>query len=225
MKLVERHIIKSNHRFYKKIDRLCWQSKNLYNYANYLIGQSFILEGIYHSYPEIEKKVQRSEPYQAITAKVSQQILIVLDRNWRSFLATNQVDREQPEKFKGRPKLPKYKKKETGRNLLIYTEQAISKIQLKQGIIHPSQTDIYLKTRVDTDNIKQVRIVPRLNYYVIEVIYETELLQYELEENPMASIDIGLNNLATLSFNQFAGLKPLLINGRPLKSLNQYYNK
>ncbi len=149
---------------------------------------------------------------------------MVLDRSWRGFLAANLTVQEEPEKFKGRPKLSKYKKKETGRNLLVYTVQTISKRQLKQGIIHLSQTDIYLKTKVEASKIKQVRIVPRLNHYVIEVIYETALQQYELEENRIASIDIGLNNLATLTFNQ-AGIKPLLINGRPLKSLNQYYNK
>jgi IS605 OrfB family transposase len=77
---------------------------------------------------------------------------------------------------------------------------------------------------VEREQIKQVRIVPRLNHYVIEVIYEAKPRQYELKQNLFASIDIGLNNLATLTFNQ-AGIKPLLINGRPLKSINQYYNK
>jgi IS605 OrfB family transposase len=224
MKLVERHIIRNNHRSYQEIDRLCWLSKNLYNRANYLIRQSFILEGNYRNYNDIQKGLQGEECYQAIPAKVSQQILMVLERNWTSFQEANKTYQEQPEKFKGRPKLPKYKNKETGRNLLVYTVQAISKRQLKQGIIHPSKTEIYLKTQVEPSQIKQVRIVPRLNHYVIEVIYETEPQQYELEENRIASIDLGLNNLATLTFNQ-AGIKPLLINGRPLKSLNQYYNK
>jgi IS605 OrfB family transposase len=224
MKLVERHIIRSNHRFYPEIDRLGWLSKNIYNYANYLIRQSFIFEEIYRPYNDIQKAVQVSECYQALPAKVSQQILMILDTNWRSFLSANRAFQSQPEKFKGRPKLPKYKQKESGRNLLVYPVQAISKRQLKQGIIHPSQTEIYLKTRVDTSQIRQVRIVPRLNHYVIEVIYETEPQQYELEQNRIASIDLGLNNLATLTFNQ-AGVQPLLINGRPLKSLNQYYNK
>lgn len=224
MKLVERHIIRNNHRFYQEIDRLCWQSKNLYNYANYLIRQSFIFERTYRHYNDIQKAIQGSEAYQAIPAKVSQQILMVLDKNWKSFQAANLAYQETPSKFNGRPKLPKYKNKDTGRNLLVYTVQAISKIQLKQGIIHPSKTGIYLNTKVETSKIKQVRIVPRLNHYVIEVIYEAEPTQYQLEENRVASIDLGLNNLATLTFNQ-AGIKPLLINGRPLKSLNQYYNK
>ncbi len=130
MRLVERHIIRSNHRFYQEIDRLCWLSKNLYNYANYLIRQSFIFERKYRNYNDIQKALQRSESYQAIPAKVSQQILMVLERNWKSFPAANLAAQEQPEKFKGRPKLPKYKNIETGRNLVIYTVQAISKRQL-----------------------------------------------------------------------------------------------
>jgi putative transposase len=224
MRLVERHIIQPRHRFFCEIDRLCWLSKNLYNYANYKVRQSFIFEKKYRPYLDIQKAVQGTEPYQALPAKVSQQILMVLDRNWKSFLAANLAYKEHPERFLGRPKLPKYKKKESGRNLLIYTNQALSQPQLKQGIIHPSQTEIYLKTTVETSKIKQVRIIPRLNHYVIEVIYEAEQVQYELDENSYASIDMGLNNLATLTFNQ-AGIQPLLINGRPLKSINQYYNK
>ncbi|MGD1701306.1 RNA-guided endonuclease InsQ/TnpB family protein [Dapis sp. BLCC M229] len=224
MRLVERHIIQKNHRFYTEIDRLCFLSKNLYNYANYLVRQSFIFENIYLSYYQLQKTLQSQEYYQAMPAKVSQQILMILERNWKSFLAANEIYKENPSKFKSRPCLPGYKNKMTGRNIVVYTTQAISKRQLKQGIINPSKTGIHLKTLVPTSQIKQVRLVPRLNHYVIEVIYEKCEKQYELEKNRCASIDIGLNNLATLTFNQ-AGIKPLLINGRPLKSINQYYNK
>ena len=224
MRLVERHIIQKNHRFYQEIDRLCFFSKNLYNYANYLIRQSFIFEKIYLNYNRLQKILQASTAYQALPAKVSQQILMVLDRNWRSFLAANKVYQATPDKFLDRPKLPKYKKKDSGRNLVIYTIQAVSKPLLKQGIIHPSKTDIYLRTKVESQQIKQVRIIVKLNHYVIEVIYESSPKQYLLEANRCASIDIGLNNLATLTFNQ-ARIKPILINGKPLKSLNQYYNK
>ena len=219
MRLVERHIIKKNHRFYAEIDRLCFLSKNLYNYANYLVRQSFIFENTYRNYHDIQKTLQSQLDYQAMPAKVSQQVLMILDRNWISFKESNLAYKETPSKFKARPRLPGYKHKVKGRNVVVYTAQAISKKQLKQGIINPSQTAIYLKTKVDTSKIKQFRLVPRLNHYVIEVIYEAEKQQYELEENSYASIDIGLNNLATLTFNQ-AGIKPLLINGKPLKSIN-----
>ncbi|NEO51935.1 MAG: IS200/IS605 family element transposase accessory protein TnpB [Okeania sp. SIO3B5] len=224
MRLVERHIIQKNHRFYPEIDRLCFLSKNLYNYSNYLVRQSFIFENTYLSYYDLQKTLSTQLDYQEIPAKVSQQILMILDRNWKSFLAANEVYKNNPSKFKFRPRLPGYKNKVTGRNIVVYTTQAISKKELKQGIINPSKTGIYLKTLVPTSQIKQVRLVPRLNHYVIEVVYEATEKQYELEKNRCASIDIGLNNLATLTFNQ-AGIKPLLINGRPLKSINQYYNK
>ncbi len=224
MRLVERHIIQENHRFYAEIDRLCFLSKNLYNYANYLVRQSFIFENTYRSYHDIQKMLQNQEDYQAIPAKVSQQVLMIIERNWKSFKEANVAYKETPSKFKARPRLPGYKHKIKGRNVVVYTKQAISKKQLKQGIINLSKTEIYLKTKVDTSKIKQVRLVPKLNHYVIEVIYEANKTQYELEENRYASIDIGLNNLATLTFNQ-AGIKPLLINGKPLKSINQYYNK
>ncbi|MGK7932492.1 MAG: RNA-guided endonuclease InsQ/TnpB family protein [Microcystaceae cyanobacterium] len=224
MKLVERHIIKHSHRFYSEIDRLCFASKNLYNCANYLIRQSFIFEKTYLNYNTIQKTVQGTEPYQALPAKVSQQILMILDKNWKSFQAANQSYYQNPEKFLGKPKLPKYKHKEKGRNVVVYTTRALSKRSLKQRIIHPSKTDIYLKTKVEIDKIKQVRLIPKLNHYVIEVIYETVIQQQQLNPEAIGSIDIGLDNLATLTFNQ-AGLSPLLVNGRPLKSINQYYNK
>ncbi|WP_287521461.1 hypothetical protein [Okeania sp. SIO2C2] len=105
-------------------------------------------------------------------------------------------------KFNARPRIPRYKNQITGRNLVVYRTQAISKKQLKQGIINPTYTGIYLKTLVPTSQIKQVRLVPRLNHYIIEVIYEKCEKQYELEKNRCASIDIGLNNLATLTFNK-----------------------
>lgn len=224
MKLVERHIVKSSHRFYAEIDRLCFASKNLYNYANYLIRQAFILENNYLNYHTIQKTLQGTEPYQALPAKVSQQVLMILDKNWKSFQAANHSYYQNPDPFLGRPKLPKYKHKEKGRNVVVYTIQALSKRALKQGIIHPSKSEIYLKTQVEIEQIKQVRLVPKLNHYVIEVVYETAIQQHQLNSESIASIDIGLDNLATLTFNQ-AGLSPILVNGRPLKSINQYYNK
>jgi IS605 OrfB family transposase len=118
--------------------------------------------------------------------------------------------------------LPKYKNKETGRNLVIYTEQALSQPMLRAGVIKPSQTEIRVKTQVKS--VKQVRLIPKLDHYVLEVVYEQEKSQQQLDTQRIASIDIGLNNLATVTFNQ-AELKPFLINGKPLKSINQYFNK
>ncbi len=113
MRLVERHIIQKNHRFYPEIDRLCFLSKNLYNYSNYLVRQSFIFEKTYISYYDLLRTLSTQSDYQAIPAKVSQQILMILDRNWKSFLAANEVYKQNPSKFNARPRIPKYKNKIT----------------------------------------------------------------------------------------------------------------
>src|SRR5215469_13269147 len=93
-------------------------------------------------YSEMDKRMQSHEAYKALPAKVSQQILLVLDRNWKSFFEALEAYNEDPSKFLGRPRLPKYKHKTEGRNLLVYTIQAISKRGLKCGLIQPSGLSI-----------------------------------------------------------------------------------
>ncbi|MEH2397148.1 hypothetical protein [Nostoc sp.] len=109
MKLVQRHIIKTSHLFYKEIDNLAWRSKNLYNYANYLVRQSLINQGKYLNNTAIFHLVKQHQSYTALPRKVSNQVLIVLHRNWKSFLEAEKAYSQDPSKFNGRPKLPKYK--------------------------------------------------------------------------------------------------------------------
>ena len=147
---------------------------------------------------------------------------MILDKNWKAFFQAQKAYQENPSKFLGKPKLPKYKHKENGRNLLVYTIQALSKPFLCKGLIKLSQTEIVFPTQAK--KIAQVRIIPKLNHYVIEVIYHQEEKPKQVDNKRIASIDLGLNNLATVTFNQ-AGLIPFLINGRPLKSINHFFNK
>ncbi len=221
MRQVERHIVKDTSPFWKQIDNLCFLSKNLYNYANYLIRQSFIFDQVYLGFNQVYHQVKAQPDYQALPRKVSQQVLRVLDHNWQSFFEAHQAYQENPHKFTGRPKLPKYKHKTQGRNLLIYTIQAISKSWLKKGIVKLSGTDIAIPTYAL--NIAQARIIPKVGQYVIEVVYQKDEYQTVTNPDAVAAIDIGVNNLATLTSNQ-KGFVPILVNGRPLKSVNQFYN-
>ncbi|MGK7892819.1 MAG: RNA-guided endonuclease InsQ/TnpB family protein [Xenococcus sp. (in: cyanobacteria)] len=138
------------------------------------------------------------------------------------FFEANKAYQENPDKFTGRPKLPKYKHKTQGRNLLIYTLQAISKPGLKKGIVKLSGTDIAVPTKAQ--NIAQARIIPQVGQYVIEIVYEKAEAQTVNNSEAIAAIDIGVDNLATLTSNQ-PGFVPILDKVRPLKSLNQFYNK
>jgi putative transposase len=224
MQVVERHIIQKNHPHYQEIDKLCFAAKNLYNYANFHIRQSFIFAQKYLDYNCLAKQLKSTEPYQALPAKVAQQVLLGLHRNWSSFFAAIKAYAEDKSKFLGRPKLPKYKHKEKGRHLLVYTAQAVSKPKMKAGLIHLSQTQIYIPTKVDYVNLNQVRIVPKIDHYVVEVVYEKEETDYGLDSNAIAAIDLGIDNLATLTSNQ-PGFVPVLVSGRIIKSINRYYNQ
>jgi len=146
MQLVEQHRIDKKDPRYAMIDEAAFKSKNLYNAANYKLRQAFIHEGKYLNYHEMQRRMQSHEEYKALPAKVSQQILMVLDRNWISFFEALKAYKEDPSKFLGRPKLPKYKHKQEGRNILVYTVQAISKKGLKRGLIQPSMLAISIRT-------------------------------------------------------------------------------
>jgi len=130
--------------------------------------------------------------------------------------------------FTGRPKLPGYKHKTEGRNLLIYTVQALRGGQSKKGLppgrIQPSGLPVEVKTQQDPKTIDQVRIVPRKGYYVVEVIYSKEPVQASVDPSVCVAIDVGVTNLAAITSN-CAGFIPRLVNGRPLKAINQWYNK
>src|SRR5919202_53282 len=223
MQLTERHIIKSTEHRFTEIDALAFKSKNLYNAANYVIRQSFIYGWGYVGYNEMNSLMKSHEAYKALPAKVSQQILMVLDKNWKSFFEAVKAYKVDDSKFTGSPKLPKYKDKAKGRNILVYTIQAISSKQLRTGIIKLSGTEFLIKTKVNPDRICQVRVVPKCDSYVIEVIYN-EPESTVSNDNFVASIDLGLDNLMALTLNQ-PGFTPMLVNGRPLKSINQFYNK
>ena len=79
---------------------------------------------------------------------------------------------EGPGKFTGRPKLPHYKPKQAGRNLLVYTRQALSRPALKDGRVCPSQMGIQVQTK--HKDAQQVRIVPHASHYTVEVVYSVK---------------------------------------------------
>ncbi len=224
MQLVEQYIIARSDPRYNTIDEAAFKSKNLYNAGNYEIRQSYIFTGKYLNYHEMDRRMQSHEAYKALPAKVSQQVLMQLHHDWDAFFKARAAYREDPSKFQACPKIPGYKHKTEGRNMLVYTIQALSrgKKGLKRGCIHPSRLAIEVKTK--QQNINQVRIVPRKGFYVVEAVYEQEEKQTLLTPAYYAGIDIGMNNLVALTSNK-PGFRSVVVNGRPVKSINQFYNK
>ena len=217
MILSERHIIK-NSELFNELDNMCFLSKNLYNKGLYIVRQHFFNTEKYLNYNTLENILKKSKDvdYYALPTKVSQQILMVLDNNFKSFFKL--LEKKKKGVYKEKVKIPKYLDKDS-RNLLIFTSQAISKKFIKNGIIKLSNVKSTIKTKVKT--IKQVRIIHKGNHIVVEVLYEKQSKDI-VTNNRYAAIDLGLNNLATISSNV---TKPFIVNGKPLKSINQYYNK
>ncbi len=225
MQVVEQHLIRKSDPRYGAIDAAAFASKNLYNQVTYQMRQAFIHEGEYLSSTEIFHRVKYLDCYQALPRKVSNSILILIDKNWKSFRTSLKEWKKHPEKYPGKPKIPGYKHKEKGRNILIYDKQALGKrIFNKTGKLVPSGLPIQIATKVEWEALDQVRIVPRLDGYIVEVVYQKEETQAAVDPQLYAAVDLGVNQLAAITSSK-PGFVPRLVNGRPLKDLNHYYNQ
>lgn len=212
MQLVERHILYGDE--YKD---LCVKAKNLYNQSLYYWRQSIFKKIIYFNEFELTSLFIEfdEENYRALPSQCSQQIIKNLFKNIKSWQASRKQYLKTPSKFLGRPKIPKYKKE---LSTLYFTNQ---QVKLKNEYIYfPKMVNLKpIKTKVD--NVCQVRIVPNSNHFIIEVVYKKqETLIKEYNGNWMG-IDLGMNNLATCITNKSS----TIFNGKPLKSINHFYNK
>lgn len=148
----------------------------------------------------------------------------MVNQNFKSFFESIKSYKVNPGKFKSVPKIPKYLHKIKGRYIVTCTNQNISyKVFKKSGNIKLNCLSFEINTNILCfKSINQVRIIPRLHYYVVEIIYKANELPTKTDNNRYCGIDLGVNNLAAVSSNV---TKPFIINGRPLKSINHYYNK
>lgn len=223
MKLTKQIIIKKDNPIWKECDKICYLSKNLYNQALYRIRKKYDEEGVFLNYNILTKELSKENQadFRAMRANVSQQTLMLIDQSYRNYFSALKIYNKNPENFNSKINPPKFKDKNKGRFIAIYTLTGISRIALKKGFIKLS--GLNFKIESDIKDIKQVRIIPKsLGNYCIDIIYEKEELS-KLDNNNYASIDIGVNNLATVVTN--TGTTPFIINGKPLKSINQFYNK
>jgi putative transposase len=222
MRLVERHVITRSDSRFAIIDYAAFASKNLYNKALYITRQAFFQGNVYPNYPGLYRQLKTEPEYVALPRKVAQWVLRQVCFTWESFRQSRAAYAANPAGFLGQPHLPHYLDKQRGRNLLVYTIQALSRPGLRAGRIEPSGLAITVVTH--TTCIQRARIVPRAGFYVVEIVYEREPIPATVNSALYAGIDIGVNNLATLTSNK-VGFVPRLVNGRPVKSINQFYNK
>ena len=227
---IEKHVINKSHLSYSMLCEYTHLTKNLYNHANYLVRKEFTETGKWLRYQELDKLLRRDIDYPDYKnipeAQSAQQTLRLLDANWKSFFIAIKDWSKNKDKYSGKPKLPKYKSKD-GRMVFILTNQ---RIRLKDDLLHfpKSFKGFTIKPRCvrlhNFEKINQIRIVPNNQIFCVEIVYSISINDDMLPDNGRyMSIDLGLDNLATIATN--TGLNPIIVNGKGLKSNNQYYNK
>ena len=219
VKRVERHIqIKS-----VVCETWCQKAGLLYNYCNYQIRQHFFATGkLLNHYDLIRQMTADNQPdYRALPAQTAQQTILRLFKNWKAFFAATRQYATHSEKFLGKPKLPVYKRGKK-QSLLVLTNQ---QCRIVDGVVQfPKMVGfVPLITKVLPTQLREVRVSPQATCHIIEVVYEVQLDVDALPEDRVLAIDLGVSNFATCIGN--VGLHPFILNGKPLKALNQWYNK
>ena len=231
----ETHIIKESHPLYRWIVDECSRSKNLYNRVLYIYRQAFT--GKHDNIPEFKDIIKHDKFIASFTLvnrlnelkdvdfcsmmkkNGAQQIVFQVDRTMKTWFAALKSYKKYPSKFRGRPRIPSYKKKDD-LNCLVYTDLD-ARLQ-KDGTINISKK-IKLPIHTNLKNFQQIRLVPKSGYIQVEIIYNKEVKDNHLNQTRAIGIDLGLNNLMAITSN--IGNVSNLVNGRPLKSINQYYKK
>ena len=248
VKRVVKFNIKKNHVDYNYIKQQLIESKEIYNYANYIIRQIFFKKSknnkynmdFVDEYPELKalftKYIEEDKQFTSlfgkiirkfaklkefsVNTKIVHSILNKLKFDWNCYWALlNLVKNKQYDK---KVNIPKYKKQY---NLVEYGNQVLSKKKLKLGFIGTDKMKQGLKlSKKHKDlNCKCFRIFHKNNNFVCELIYEKEIDDQTNSTGKVASIDLGLENLFTVAFNY--NKKGISFKGTKLKSINQYFNK
>lgn len=227
MRLVEQHIIKSSSVYYNELLDLLHKCKNLYNKGLYVVRQHYFqykddntVKYKYLNYYSLEKKLRIEDDidYRSLPTPVAQQVLMMVDRNFKSFF--NLLNKKNRGEYSEMVRIPKYLNKD-GLFTAVFTTASFSQKWIKQGIVKlPKQFSF--TTRTNKKNIQQLRFIPKNGFIALEIVYNKKEKDLMSDNGNYLGVDLGLNNLASCVSNN--GLC-FIINGKPLKSINQYYNK
>ena len=211
---------------FRNLKYLCHIAKNLKNQAIYNVRQHYFKNKKYLSYNENYKMLKNSENYKKLNSNMAQQILKEVDESFKSFFALLKLAKNG--QYNGKIKLPNYLDKDG------FTTLVIGFVRLKDDMLIVPYSNSFKKTHQEVKvklpsvlkdkKIKEIRIIPKQHsrYFEIQYTYEVKEVQRELNKENVLGIDLGIDNLCTCVTNTGASF---IIDGRKLKSINQYYNK
>ena len=219
-----RHLSKND---YKSLKELCHVAKNLTNEAIYNVRQYYFTEGKFLKYEKNYTLLKDSPNYKTLNSNMSQQILKEVDSSFKSFFGLLKLAKQGKYAFKD-CKLPYYLSKNG------YTMLAIAFVRLNGNKLILPFSNSFKKTHKPVEimippilmdkKVKEIRILPKANarFFEIQYIYEANCIQRNLNQSNALAIDLGINNLVTAVSNTG---KSFIIDGRRLKSINQWFNK
>ena len=212
---------------YKTIKELCHIAKNLANEAIYNVRQYYFAEGEFLKYEKNYTLLKNSPNYKLLNSNMAQQILKEVDGSFKSFFGLIKLAKQDRYAFKD-CKLPHYLPKDG------YTTLVIGFVRLKGNKLILPFSNGFKKTHKAVEitippilldkKVKEIRIIPKAKarFFEIQYIYEAECVQRNLNTNNALALDLGINNLVTaVSSNG----RSFIIDGRKLKSINQWFNK
>ena len=212
----------------EQLVNLCKVSNNLYNQALYLFRQALKNENKWLWYADMDKLMKTTPNlegeinYRLLKAQVSQQILKVLDKNIKAYCKAIKDFKTHPAKYKAMPQLPSFRKR-GGLFNLYYPNQSA---RIKDGIICLAK-DLFIpipqweKYKGRIQEFQQVRILPYGKKLKVEIVYRHEVRDTDLDKSKYASIDLGIDNLATMVTDKGS----FLYSGKFLKSYNRNFNR
>ena len=214
---------------YNILRELCRVSKNLTNQAIYNVRQHYFQEKQYLKYESNYYELKNSYNYKMLNSNVAQQTLKNVDEMFKSFFALIKLAKQGKYNFK-HIKLPKYLPKNGYSNLII------GQIRIKNDNIltipfsntfkkkHEIKIQIKIPKILENKKIKEIQIIPKFNarFFEVQYIYEVQEENIKLNTNNALAIDLGVNNLCTCVTNTG---KSFIVDGRKLKSINQFFNK
>lgn len=205
------------------LQKLCYQTKNLYNRAMFIFKKNYSNTRKWLSYQQLNRILMQEECYRVLPAQTAQHILKLLERNWKSFKQALIEFKSSPQAFLGKPRPPVYKAR-NGQQIAIFTNQ---QVKISKGRLSiPRKIPFTIKTRLrETVKLREVRVVPRGTGYTIEIVYSKLVPDADVIGKRIGAIDLGTKNLITYVDN--IGSRPIVVKdeGKGLKSICQFYLK
>ena len=214
---------------YNILRELCRIAKNLTNQAIYNVRQHYLQEKQHLKYESNYHELKNSNNYKLLNSNMAQQTLKDVDQMFKSFFALIKLAKQGKYNFK-HIKLPKYLPKNGYSNLIIgqirLRKDNILTIPFSNAFKKKYETKIQIKIPQVLENkkIKEIQIIPKFNarFFEIQYTYEIQEEDIKLNINNALAIDLGVNNLCTCITNTG---KSFIVDGRKLKSINQFFNK